>query len=1162
PRASAEQPQLSGLPVCRHHQRTDLEPRTQRGAHRSLSSPQPHKIDRSRRQVGQLSPHSIACGLILQHHIQLQSYLTDSLLKLEMLWHSRGSMRKWPFMSSLWCTRTEQFSRLTERMNRSCRQFDTFANLCLPNSKSKKLLFCSRTASPGELLKLAFCSGWISNELRLCIRGTFASLKLLAAWHTLLRALFSIRSLRVAIGSSGVHRMSETRINELKSAETLMLVTVAKLTDLGTLKYSCWVMKSNRAAMPLRLSVTHMSGSTAKCGPSLAPVSCTNSAQPFTLSCATKRSRGESAGAHWETWPAASEQSSKATKMKPFFQFRSGGKLAEIPAGRCPIAKSMQHHILIEVMWHELRTLLLLLALHACSGSSVRLAVVSEAGSLADSSIITTAVDKLVNGNWRYPAFKTSPMSLELLPTADSVEAAQRVCRSTGLNGLVVVGSCQFVSDVLKISGSLQLPTVAVLRGLCRLPSVPDSAIVSSPLATDFLRATAEAMDRVSANLVAVLHDRQQASATALGEENRQRDVSVRREWATNLTQILQNSVKAQIRYCVVVCEPDKIPLVFEQINYFWTVIDTGISPRTIETLIPANESANILLIRESTVLLKEMDCSVDLGVVYPDCQFSKRSMLELKALEAVLSFARATQSLLDSSDLGLTASNASCRPLQPWSAGPAVAAQLKQPSQRKCGGHRSDYFLEMLGLLSNPDAVAELVPSGRFIVENGSLVVTFEYKERELLFPNTFVDFKGARLRVCAPPFPPFTRYSNYTFGTASGHSVDMVNYYASHLNFSYDIFSPPDIQFGAPVEGSPYFSGCIGMLQRGEAEFAMPFAITNIRYQVIDYSEDYMFSANTILVKRPPSESKLWNVFTPLAWDSWLLILGMLVFVPIIVFVLASCNPFSGWNLRISYAFADEVWLKEYIWSVIGSFLQQGQDFYPFAMSPRTVLAFWWMLTVILYGAYTGDLTAKLAVTVAEYPIQSLEDLVSMPHYKAMVARGTNIYATIMLATDGPMALLRRQMVVVDTMTTCAETLLIKDADPYMVCISDKSSNSFYASAFCSQVYQATSLFNYYYQAMTFPRDAYYLPAFDLLLQRGKESGVVDVVTRKYVPQSNDCGGSNAAAQAAAISLEGVGGAYIICLGLYVCGGLVLLVELLWVMWLGKQPLDMPGY
>uniref|UniRef100_A0A1I8FU98 PBPe domain-containing protein n=1 Tax=Macrostomum lignano TaxID=282301 RepID=A0A1I8FU98_9PLAT len=455
-----------------------------------------------------------------------------------------------------------------------------------------------------------------------------------------------------------------------------------------------------------------------------------------------------------------------------------------------------------------------------------------------------------------------------------------------------------------------------------------------------------------------------------------------------------------------------------------------------------------------------------------------------------------------------------------------------------------------MLGLLSNPDAVAELVPSGRFIVENGSLVVTFEYKERELLFPNTFVDFKGARLRVCAPPFPPFTRYSNYTFGTASGHSVDMVNYYASHLNFSYDIFSPPDIQFGAPVEGSPYFSGCIGMLQRGEAEFAMPFAITNIRYQVIDYSEDYMFSANTILVKRPPSESKLWNVFTPLAWDSWLLILGMLVFVPIIVFVLASCNPFSGWNLRISYAFADEVWLKEYIWSVIGSFLQQGQDFYPFAMSPRTVLAFWWMLTVILYGAYTGDLTAKLAVTVAEYPIQSLEDLVSMPHYKAMVARGTNIYATIMLATDGPMALLRRQMVVVDTMTTCAETLLIKDADPYMVCISDKSSNSFYASAFCSQVYQATSLFNYYYQAMTFPRDAYYLPAFDLLLQRGKESGgVVDVVTRKYVPQSNDCGGSNAAAQAAAISLEGVGGAYIICLGLYVCGGLVLLVELLWL-------------
>uniref|UniRef100_A0A1I8GPK0 Lig_chan-Glu_bd domain-containing protein n=1 Tax=Macrostomum lignano TaxID=282301 RepID=A0A1I8GPK0_9PLAT len=192
--------------------------------------------------------------------------------------------------------------------------------------------------------------------------------------------------------------------------------------------------------------------------------------------------------------------------------------------------------------------------------------------------------------------------------------------------------------------------------------------------------------------------------------------------------------------------------------------------------------------------------------------------MLELKALEAVLSFARATQSLLDSSDLGLTASNASCRPLQPWSAGPAVAAQLKQRLSPANGsaGHRSDYFLEMLGLLSNPEAVAELVPSGRFIVENGSLVVTFEYKERELLFPNTFVDFKGARLRVCAPPFPPYTVYENYTFGRASGHSVEMLSYFTRHLNFTYDLFSPPDNQFGAPVEGSPYFTGCIGMLQK----------------------------------------------------------------------------------------------------------------------------------------------------------------------------------------------------------------------------------------------------------------------------------------------------------------------------------------------------------
>uniref|UniRef100_A0A1I8JJU8 PBPe domain-containing protein n=1 Tax=Macrostomum lignano TaxID=282301 RepID=A0A1I8JJU8_9PLAT len=177
-------------------------------------------------------------------------------------------------------------------------------------------------------------------------------------------------------------------------------------------------------------------------------------------------------------------------------------------------------------------------------------------------------------------------------------------------------------------------------------------------------------------------------------------------------------------------------------------------------------------------------------------------------------------------------------------------------------------------------------------------------------------------------------------------------------------------------------------------------------------------------------------------------------------------------------------------------------------------------------------------------------------------MLPRGTNIYAAVLSATEGPLLQLRKQWMVVDSFDTCA-TNLVRMPDPYLVCISDLSISLFYANELCSEIYNAENYFNTYYLAMAFPQDAYYLPAFDFLIQRSKANGVMSMITGKYIPQTAECGSAvSAAAEAAAIPLEGVGGAYIVSLSLYVCGGLILLIELLWVLLLKKESLDFPGF
>ena len=148
-----------------------------------------------------------------------------------------------------------------------------------------------------------------------------------------------------------------------------------------------------------------------------------------------------------------------------------------------------------------------------------------------------------------------------------------------------------------------------------------------------------------------------------------------------------------------------------------------------------------------------------------------------------------------------------------------------------------------------------------------------------------------------------------------------------------------------------------------------ASTFTVSATRDTVIDFTVPLFEEANAVLLALPKPLSKMWNVFLPFSWHLWINVIVAIVVTAGFAHLLSKFSPMSAWNRRLPWAITDEVWFKEYVWSVWSSFAQQGQDFYPYAISSRSVIAFWWLFTLVVLGTYTGNLlrNAATSTTVA---------------------------------------------------------------------------------------------------------------------------------------------------------------------------------------------------
>ena len=169
--------------------------------------------------------------------------------------------------------------------------------------------------------------------------------------------------------------------------------------------------------------------------------------------------------------------------------------------------------------------------------------------------------------------------------------------------------------------------------------------------------------------------------------------------------------------------------------------------------------------------------------------------------------------------------------------------------------------------------------------------------------------------------------------------------------------------------------------------------FSITVNRAQVIDFTKPFLDQGVTMLVSKPKSlPPSIFQCFAPFTLNVWLILAGSLVFTGIVFFITGYFSPFDSYGAAVrrlplhvndhhnsisSIPRVDKLrWKRHHnkvlsstnlgnaVWATISSFLQQGYNKSPNALSGRIITGIWWLASCIIIATYTANMAAFLTI------------------------------------------------------------------------------------------------------------------------------------------------------------------------------------------------------
>ncbi|XP_042243360.1 glutamate receptor 2-like [Homarus americanus] len=112
-------------------------------------------------------------------------------------------------------------------------------------------------------------------------------------------------------------------------------------------------------------------------------------------------------------------------------------------------------------------------------------------------------------------------------------------------------------------------------------------------------------------------------------------------------------------------------------------------------------------------------------------------------------------------------------------------------------------------------------------------------------------------------------------------GPMANVLDILANNLNFTYILTQPADRLWGTKLSNDSW-TGMVGLVSRQEADIALgPFAQTETRMKVVDFTESLFLDDRSILVKKGEPEIDPWSFLLPLSSLVWVALLGSLLAV-----------------------------------------------------------------------------------------------------------------------------------------------------------------------------------------------------------------------------------------------------------------------------------------
>ncbi|KAL5004040.1 hypothetical protein ScPMuIL_017496 [Solemya velum] len=416
-------------------------------------------------------------------------------------------------------------------------------------------------------------------------------------------------------------------------------------------------------------------------------------------------------------------------------------------------------------------------------------------------------------------------------------------------------------------------------------------------------------------------------------------------------------------------------------------------------------------------------------------------------------------------------------------------------------------------------------------------------------IFPNIQYGFNQKKLLITTNMWSPFVM-KKVVGGLPyyEGLCIDMLEVFASKLNFTYELVEPADGEWGRINNGT--WTGVIGQLVYREVDMSFsPISVQPRREMSMDFVNiPFFYDYTTVVLKKPDPNERKWRTFVdPFQWPVHVGIGAAFLIVSVLLELVEkystrfakSCNKKTA-----SVSATDDL----AFWYLLGALFNEGGVYMPKRQSSRTLVAFWWLFCTAVVGYYLADLTASLSVAKFTMPFESLEEMVQQTDFTWGTIKGT-AWDDTLSASNLPVykAVWRG---IVDLLDSDPEVLdgsipvhIAKVLRGGYALIMDKTQILLNMAENC-ELDMTGELFMPLRYAIGLPNNSPFNNQLTVLQAKIIEGGLVKIWEEKWWPKNTKC--QNNRLQGKAITLVDIQGVFYFAGGMLVLCPVVLLVEI----------------